>query len=300
MTRKRFLKRAAVGIFSLLAAIGIAIGISGGSREQEKETTTEAKKVTGELSIHYIDVGQGDSTLITCDGMSMLIDAGENDMGSKVWSYLESQDIEKLDYVIGTHPDSDHIGGLDVVIYKFDCEKIFMPDYIKDTKTYDDVIQTVRNKNYKIENPKVGETYSLGEATFTIIAPNDDYEESNDSSIGIYLTYGENSFLFTGDAEEASEKDIVKNGINIDADVYKAGHHGSRSSSSDELLEAVTPECVIISCGEDNSYGHPHGAILNYCITNNIPIYRTDKQGTIVLKSDGKDITFNMSPADYY
>ena len=209
------------------------------------------------------------------------------------------QGVEKLDYVIGTHPDSDHIGGLDVIIYKFQCDTIFMPDFVKDTKTYDDVIQTVKNKNYKITCPNVGDTYNLGEAEFTVIAPNDDYGDANNASIGIYLTYGGTSFLFTGDAEEEAEKGILANGINIDSDVYKAGHHGSRTSSCDELLEKVSPEYVVVSCGEDNSYGHPHAAILNYCISNNIPMYRTDTQGTIVAKSDGKNITWNMSPAEY-
>ena len=126
-------------------------------------------QVNGNLVIDYIDVGQGDATLVKCGDNAMLIDAGENDKGSQVWSYLKSQNITKLDYVIGTHPDSDHIGGLDVIIYKFDCDNVFMSSYKKDTRTYDDVIQAARSKNYKIKNPKPGETYELGEATFTIV-----------------------------------------------------------------------------------------------------------------------------------
>lgn len=292
MTKSKAFKRITAAIVAICAALGIGFGVGNSAKDDVKE-------VSGELEIHYIDVGQGDATLIKCGDHAMLIDAGENDQGSKVWDYLKSQGVEKLDYVIGTHPDSDHIGGLDVIIYKFQCDTIFMPDFVKDTKTYDDVIQTVKNKNYKITCPNVGDTYNLGEAEFTVIAPNDDYGDANNASIGIYLTYGGTSFLFTGDAEEEAEKGILANGINIDSDVYKAGHHGSRTSSCDELLEKVSPEYVVVSCGEDNSYGHPHAAILNYCISNNIPMYRTDTQGTIVAKSDGKNITWNMSPAEY-
>lgn len=299
MTKSKFIGRVAAIAATLIATLGIGLGLSNRNVPDDTGKSTDIEQPGGELQIHYMDVGQGDATLIVCDGHAMLIDAGENDKGSSVWSYLKSQGIEELDYVIGTHPDSDHIGGLDVIIYKFQCGKVFMPDLVKDTRTYEDVIKAAENKNYKITVPKVGEKYTLGGAEFTVIAPNDNYKDANNASIGILLTYGGTSFLFTGDAEEEAEKDIIENGINIDADVYKAGHHGSRTSSCDEFLAEVTPEYVVISCGENNSYGHPHAAIINYCISNNIPIYRTDMQGTIVLKSDGSNITWNMSPYEY-
>lgn len=297
MTKSKLIKRVSVVVATILAAAGITFGVSNMSGDEPDKSE---KEVSGNIEIHYMDVGQGDATLIKCDGMTMLIDAGDNSQGMNVRSYLEEQEIEHIDYVIGTHPDADHIGGLDVVIYNFDCGTILMPDESKDTKTYDDVIETIENKNYKITRPEVGKTYSLGEADFTIIAPNRDYDDANNESIGIILTYGETRFLFTGDAEEEAELDILNNGIDIHADVYKAGHHGSRTSSCNEFLADITPKAVVVSCGEDNSYGHPHAAILNYCITNHIPIYRTDKQGTIVAKSDGKAITWNMSPYDGY
>lgn len=294
MTNKKVVKAIAASVAVLITFIGAGLGIN--ELNNEKKTNTE--KPTSNIEIHYIDVGQGDATLIKCGDKAMLIDAGENDKGSQVWSYLKSQNITKLDYVIGTHPDSDHIGGLDVIIYKLDCENVFMSSYKKDTRTYDDVIQAAKSKNYKIKNPKPGETYELGDAKFTIVAPNDKYDDANNASIGIYLEHGDISYLFTGDAEYEAELDIIDNGLNIDADVYKAGHHGSRTSSCDELLEKVTPKYVVVSCGEDNSYGHPHAAILNYCRINKIPLYRTDKQGAIVLKSDGKNIEWNMAPAE--
>lgn len=251
------------------------------------------------LEMHFIDVGQGDCTLITCDGHSMLIDAGKNDQGTEIQSYLESKGIKGFDYVIGTHPDSDHIGGLDVVLYKFGAKRVFMPDYAKDTKTYDDVVQVIKNKSLKRSQPKVGSTWQLGGAEFTIVAPNADYgSQANDYSIAILLTHGDKKFLLTGDAEEDSEADMLNNGISLKADVYKAAHHGSKTASTEEFMEAVDPEYAVISVGEGNSYGHPHAEVLNRLRSMGVKVFRTDEQGTIVLKSDGKLITWNMSPSD--
>lgn len=252
----------------------------------------------GEMSVHFIDVGQGDSTLIKCGEHAMLIDAGENDCGTKIQAYLESQGVTKLDYVIGTHPDSDHIGGLDVIIYKFECEKVLLPDFSKDTNTYRDVLSSMKSKGYSNTLPEVGEQYALGDAVFTIIAPSKRYDDANNNSIGIILKYGDRSFLFTGDAEEEAEADIVKTGISIDCDVYQVGHHGSRTSSSEALLNAASPAYAVISCGEGNSYGHPHAQTLNEFRYRGIQVFRTDEQGTIVAVTDGVNITWNCSPSD--
>lgn len=263
--------------------------VSGGESSAENST----------LEMHFLDVGQGDCTLITCDGHSMLIDAGKNDQGTEIQSYLESKGITGFDYVIGTHPDSDHIGGLDVILYKFGAKHVFMPDYSKDTKTYDDVVQVIKNKNLKRQQPKVGSTWKLGGAEFTIVAPNDTYAgQANDYSIGLILTHGDKKFLLTGDAEEDSEADMLKNGISLKADVYKAAHHGSKTASTEEFLEEVSPEYVVISAGEGNSYGHPHAEVLNRLRSMGVKVFRTDEQGTIVLKSDGRNITWNMSPSE--
>ncbi len=286
---KSILKRFLILIISCLFIMGCSVNLN------------EDNNVSGNLpgiEIHYIDVGQGDATLIKVDGHAMLIDAGNNSKGTYVQSYLMKEGISTLDYVIGTHPDADHIGGIDVVIYNFDCDTIIMPDCEKDTKTYDDVIQTMKNKNYSLTYPKVGTTYKLGDAEFTIIAPNKNYSNANDNSVGIILKYGNNKFLFTGDAEEQSEQDMINNGIDISADVYKAAHHGSRTASSESFMKKVNPKYVVISAGEGNSYGHPHSEILNYCRMHNIEVYRTDEMGTIILKSDGKNITFNTSSSD--
>lgn len=270
-----------------------------GKQQENNNGNTISSPYEDELEVHFIDIGQGDCTLIKLGDKAMLIDAGNNGYGSQVRRYLEKTGVEKLDYVIGTHPDSDHIGGLDVVIYNFECGKIFMPDCSKDTKTYDDVIQTVKNKNYKITSPKAGEKYRLGEAEFTILAPlHYNYDDNyNDCSIAIMLQYGENKFLFTGDCEEAAELDMIKSNADLDADVFKLAHHGSRTANTTEFLNAVTPEYAVISCGEGNTYGHPHSAALNDLRKMGAKVYRTDEQGTIVAYSDGMDISFNMSPS---
>ena len=253
----------------------------------------------GQMQVHFIDVGQGDATLIACDGHYMLIDAGNNDKGTTVQSYLMSQGVEKLDYVIGTHPDADHIGGLDVVIYKFDCDTIIMPDVANDTRTYDDVVQAMKSKGYQTTYPVVGETYTLGGATFTIVAPNADYgNDMNDWSVGVLVQNGNNRFLFTGDAEEKAEEDILNNGIDISADVYAAAHHGSKTATSQAFLDKVSPTYVVISAGEGNKYGHPHAEVLNRLRAAGISVFRTDEQGAIVATSDGNDITWNCSPSE--
>ncbi len=249
------------------------------------------------LEVHYLNVGQGDCTLIRTKDKTMLIDAGDNSQGTEVQSYLDSQKIEKLDYVIGTHPDADHIGGLDVVIEEFQCKKVLMPDVTSDTQTYHDVEEALEEKNMKAVHPKCGKTYSLGDASFTIIAPVKDYgSETNNWSIGLVLQYGENRFLFTGDADQDAEKDILAEGEDVSADVYKTSHHGSKTGSSEEFLDAVDPEYAVISCGEENKYGHPSAQTLNRLRTRGIKVFRTDNQGTIVASSDGKKITWNTSP----
>lgn len=263
----------------------------------KEQTPTSTESASRELTVHFIDVGQGDCTLITCGDDAMIIDAGDNNQGIKIQNYLQHEGISQLKYVVCTHPDADHIGGMDVILYKFDCETIFMTDEEKDTATYRDVIDTMENKRYKRTPPIVGETYQLGDAEFTIVAPSQMSGDSNSNSIALMLTHGENTFLFTGDAEEDEESDIVKSGLLSGVDVYKAGHHGSRSSSSEELLDAVTPKYAVISCGEGNKYGHPHAQTLNNFRTMGIQTFRTDEQGTIVAISNGKDITWNCGPS---
>lgn len=244
------------------------------------------------LEIHFIDVGQADSVLIKSNERSMLIDAGNNDDAELLKSYLKTQNIKELEYVIGTHPHEDHIGSLDTVINNFDIKNVIMPKKATTTKTFEDVVTAIENKKLTITLPKVGDKYNIGDAEFTILSPvKEDYGSNlNNYSVSILLTYGENKFIFTGDAEKEVEEDIINTKINIDADLMKMGHHGSTTSSSEEFLDKISPQIAIITCGVDNSYGHPHQEILDTLTKRNVETYRTDLQGNIIVSSDGKNI----------
>ncbi|MDE6203270.1 MAG: MBL fold metallo-hydrolase, partial [Lachnospiraceae bacterium] len=251
-----------------------------------------------EMEVHFLDVGQGDSTLITCGGHAMLIDTGDDSKGTLIQNYLKKQNIEKLDYLILTHPDSDHIGGAPVIISKFEIDKVFVSNYEKDNKTYQKLIQALDNKGLKYTTPKTGSQYSLGTAEITILGPNREYDNPNDASVALLIQNGNNKFLFTGDATEDAENDILANNTDISADVYHAGHHGSKTSTSEDFFKAVSPAYAVISCEEGNSYGHPHAQTLNTFRMNGVDVYRTDEEGTVIAVSDGSTITFNVPASD--
>lgn len=247
------------------------------------------------FQVHYIDVGQGDSSLVICDGKTLLIDAGENGHEADVINYLRNLGIQKLDYIIVTHQHSDHIGGMPEVIEEFDADNIIMPKLTKSqtptNSTYKAFLEALKGSDAKVISSKVGASYSLGSAKFDICGPvTDDAEDINSMSVVTKITYGETSFLFTGDAETDEEKEVLDIGADVDADVYKMGHHGSYTSSSKDFLNAVTPEICIISCGTDNDYGHPHDAALKRAKKHTSEIYRTDICGSIVVESNGVDL----------
>lgn len=292
-----FLSGEKVGMVTKTVAMP-AIASGSPQEVKSKPETLKSDMILDDMEVHFIDAGQSNAALVICGGRTMLIDAGGNSKGTAIQLYLEKQKIKKLDYVIGSHPDEDHIGGLDVIISKFDCGRIIMPEYSVDTATYRDVISAMEYKAYKNTKPVPGDSYKLGDAQFTIIAPNKEYgNDTNNWSVGILLTHGDKKFLFTGDAEEEAEKDMVKHGIDIKCDVYQAGHHGSKTSSTEALLDAAAPLFAVISCGEDNEYGHPGAQTLNRFRTRGIKVFRTDEQGTIIAVSDGDVIHWNCAPS---
>jgi len=243
------------------------------------------------LKVYFLDVGQADSILITTDGASMLIDAGNNADGAGVVDYLKDKGIKKLEYVIGTHPHEDHIGGLDNVIDSFQVGKVIMPDAENDTKTYRDVIAAENQKNLTTTFPKVGATYTLKQARFEILSPDSNYSEANENSIVIRLVYYSESFLFCGDADIINEAAMVNSGKDLQSDVIKIGHHGSATSSTASFLKVVSPEYAVISVGQGNTYGHPTQTALSSIAQVGAKLYRTDKDGTVIFKTDGKTMS---------
>lgn len=251
------------------------------------------------LEVHFIDVGQGDSTLLIYKEHAMLIDAGEDSQGTNLQNYLEKQGVKKLDYVVATHPDADHIGGLDVILTKFDCGIIFFPDAQSDTVAYRDVTDAIKYRGYEVTRPEMGAVYSLGDAAFTIIvSENCPEENNNNASIGLKMTYGKNSFLFTGDAEKEALTDMLQSGADLRADVLKAGHHGSSDSADELFLETVGAKYAVISCGKGNDYGHPHAKTLNLFKKLDMQVFRTDEQGSVTAFSNGEEITWSHTPSE--
>ena len=256
--------------------------------------------INGKLKVHYIDVGQADSILVQQGSQNMLIDAGNNADANTVVAYLKQQGVSKIDYLIMTHPHEDHIGGADAVINTFNIGTVYMPKVTSTTQTFKDVVTAMNNKNLKATVPIPGSTFRLGDAVCTILAPNSNsYKDLNNYSIVLRLVFGSNKFIFEGDAEDISEKEILNNGYDISADVIKIGHHGSNSSSTQSYINKVNPKYAVISIGKGNTYGHPHQETMAILKGMEIPVYRTDENGTIVATSDSKNISFNCNPGSY-
>jgi beta-lactamase superfamily II metal-dependent hydrolase len=246
--------------------------------------------------VHFIDVGQADCILIqTPEGRNILIDAGNNDDQQTILTYLNKQGTKKIDVVIGTHPHEDHIGSMDAVIKNYEIGKLFMPKVSTTTKTFEDVLAAAKAKKLKISSPTPGTVIEPDKnVKLTVLAPNSaQYDDLNNYSIVVKMTYGSTSFLFTGDAEGTSEKEILAKKFDIKADVLKIGHHGSDSSTTAAFLKAVSPKYAVISVGQGNDYGHPKKTTLDKLKAKNIDIYRTDLNGTIIATSDGKAIKFD-------
>lgn len=263
------------------------------------ETTAQSGQGTagvsesGSFTIHFIDVGQADSALVTCDGHSMLIDGGNADDSNLVYSVLQRETDGHLDYVVGTHAHEDHIGGLSGAFEADTADVTFCPVTEYDSKAFRNFKTRADERGGGITIPAVGDTFTLGEASVTVVAVNSVPEDTNNTSIVIRIVYGDTSFLFTGDAGQETEEKILETGQDIESTVLKVGHHGSSTSTSQAFLDAVSPTYAVISCGKDNSYGHPHSETLAKLASAGVEVLRTDELGDIYCTSDGTEVTFS-------
>lgn len=250
----------------------------------------------GDVAVHFIDVDQGDCSLIIAKDYTILIDAGEISQRGNVLTYLRSLDIDHIDMIIASHPHSDHIGSLSAVIDKYGADLLIMPQTSEEmtpvTSSFANMIESAEKRGAEIRFAEVGESYKIAEeCTLDFIAPVSDYDNHNNYSVVCRLNYKENSFLFTGDVEETAERDILNGGADISADVIKIAHHGSSTSSTKVFIQNVNPRYAVISVGNFNDYGHPHSETLKLMELLDIELYRTDYHGNIVMYSDGENIT---------
>ena len=263
-------------------------------QNSEQQDNLPVTAVSDTVSVHYIDVGQGDSIFINSESGNMLIDCGEAGETEKVIKYISDMGITKLDYVIGTHAHSDHMGGMYKIVNAFEIGEFIIP-HIDDSDTpttqyFSKFLDSIKERKVKLTESQTGRIISLGSAKCRFIAPvSEDYSNMNNYSVGIIMNHGNNSFIFTGDAETLAEKEMIDSNELQDIDVYKVGHHGSDTSSSPEFLEVIKPDYAVISCGEGNSYGHPCDITLEKLTEYTDKIYRTDLSGTIVFRSDGNN-----------
>lgn len=245
-----------------------------------------------ELTVHFIDVGQGDATLLVGHNFTILIDAGRHD-GNEVVPYLEQQQIKQLDLVVGTHPHADHIGQLADVIEQFEVQEVWMSGETHSSRTFERVLDAIAQSGAAYYEPRAGESFQIGDAQIDVVSPHQLVGDLNESSISMRIQFGQVSFLFTGDAEEGMEQEMLKSGYVLQSDVFHLGHHGSSTSNTEKFLKAVQPKVAIYSAGLDNSYGHPHTEVIERLIDFDIPFYGTEQYGTIKVVTDGN--TFDVT-----
>lgn len=294
-------------IISTIAAVLIVALMGIFFPEETPQTPQVLTPASGDgMTIHFIDVGQADCALLECDGKFMLIDGGNVGDGQLVVSYLKQMGVQTLDAVVCSHAHEDHVGGLPAVLSVFDAEKVYAPVTEYDTKVFRDFVSKTEDNAGAITVPAPGDQFTLGTATVTVLGPVKEYDDPNNTSIILKVSYGESDFLFTGDMEVEAENDMLDywdNRVVWESEVLKVGHHGSDTSSGYRFVYEVNPGYGVISVGQDNDYGHPHKEPLSRLKDAGLVIFRTDILGHVIAETDGKDITFtwekqNAEPED--
>ena len=280
-----------IGII-LVFAVGYAAYWFMGESDEAVPVAAPGQALGEEIFVHFIDVGQADAILIQSNNHAVLIDAATTSAVPAIQAHLERHNISTIDVVVATHPHADHIGGMAQIIDLFDVHAIWMPDVTHNTRTFERMMDAVENNGLEINLTSAGDVLELGPIHMTAVSPNGSgYNSLNDYSIVLRLEYGETSFLFTGDVEVRGESEIVDAGWNIRSDVLQAPHHGSRTSSSENFIDAVQPQIAVISVGATNRYGHPHDVVLERYADRDVQVKRTDELGTIIFVTDGTGIS---------
>ena len=282
-------------ILSLTIFVGIFLFAYYAMFDDDTDAFSEVYVEDEEIRVHFIDVGQGDCALIETPSGNMLIDAGAPESKKDIVKYIDSLDISEFEYAIFTHPHSDHIGSATYLLNNYTFKNVILPDAISNSKLYEDMLDTLESKNCNVILGEVGKSFTLDKATVSLFAPSSYYylDDLNDLSVVAKLTYKDVSFLFTGDAENFSEREMIKHGENLSADILKVAHHGSNSSSHAAFLEAVNPGVAIISAAKFNDYGHPHDEVIERLEKINADIYVTYEVGSIIVSTDGTE--YNVS-----
>ncbi len=281
-------------LFAILLCLLLCLSlIACGSQEAPAPEGTPVPDGSS-FAVHFIDVGQADAALVLCDGEALLIDGGNAEDSNLMYTYLKKHGVTHLDYVIGTHAHEDHIGGLAGALSFASAGKVFSPVTDYDTKAFQNFKKAAQKHGCQLTVPEVGEAFSLGSAGCEILAVNTE-SDTNNTSIVLRITYGETSFLFTGDAERIVEQALLDRDIPLRSTVLKVGHHGSETSTSYAFLREVAPAYGVISVGKDNTYGHPTEEVLSRLRDADVKTYRTDLQGDILCTSDGKTVTFSTA-----
>ncbi len=289
MSRKRQRQQSNWIMIFLFIMLTLAVAYVLYSR-QEKAAPPPA--AGSSFEIHFIDVGQADSALVICDGHYMLIDGGNAEDSDLVYSYLERYGARRLDCMVASHAHEDHIGGLSGALNYAAVDAALCPVTEYSSKVFQNMVKYLGEQGKALTVPEPGDKFSLGSAQVEILGPVREYDDTNNTSIVLRIDYGETSFLFTGDMETEAEEDLIDSGANLSATVLKAGHHGSDTSTGYRFLREVMPEYAVISVGEGNKYGHPSSEVLSRFRDAGTEVYRTDMQGHIIARSDGKTVIF--------